>query len=80
MALRGNPPSINNRPNKGRATHKDKEIYMLTWLKNRMMEIHNWGGVGMIVVGVMILVGSSFIDWVAYATIAYGHTLYGMVW
>ena len=37
-----------------------------------MMEIHNWGGVGMIVVGVMILVGSSFIDWVAYATIAYG--------
>jgi hypothetical protein len=45
---------------------------MLTWLKNRMMEIHNWGGVGMIVVGGMILVGSSFIDWVAYATIAYG--------
>ena len=45
---------------------------MLTWLKNRMMEIHNWGGVGMIAIGVMILLGSSFIDWVAYATIAYG--------
>ena len=58
--------------NKGRATHQDEEIYMLTWLKNRMMEIHNWGGVGMIAVGVMILLGSSFIDWVAYATIAYG--------
>ena len=45
---------------------------MLTWLKNRMMEIHNWGGVGMIGVGIMILMGSSFIDWAAYALIAYG--------
>ena len=41
-----------------------------------MMEIHNWGGVGMIAVGVMILIGSSFIDWVAYATIAYGPVSY----
>ena len=45
---------------------------MLTWLKNRMMEIHKLGCVFMIAVFVMILVGSSFIDWVAYATIAYG--------
>ena len=45
---------------------------MLTWLKNRMMEIHNWGGVGMIAVGLVVILSASFAQWAAYAAIAYG--------
>ena len=45
---------------------------MLTWLKNRMMELHNWGGVGMIAVGLVVILSSSFAQWAAYAAIAYG--------
>ena len=45
-----------------------------------MMEIHNWGGVGMIVVGVMILVGSSFIDWVYMRQSPTDYIPFGMVW
>lgn len=43
-----------------------------TWLLSRWAERTSWNGVWLIGIGVVVLVGSPFIKWAAYAAIAYG--------
>lgn len=42
------------------------------WLLARWAERTSWNGVWLVGVGVVVLIGSPFIKWIAYGAIAYG--------
>ena len=44
----------------------------MDFITSRLKEKASHGGLGLVVVGVLVIMGVGFVDYVAYAAIAYG--------